>query len=138
MGLALPPSATELLGLVGVAAHRADRLAQEVRHAHARDGGRVLEGQEQAGLGALVRRQAEDALPVQQDIAPGDLVVRVAGDGVGQRALAGAVRPHQRVHFALADGQVDALQDRLAFDGDVQVFDHEFGRHESYLLEDAC
>ena len=61
------------------------------------------------------RRQ--DALPVQQDIAARHLVVRVAGDGVGQRALAGAVRPHQRMHFALADGQVDALQDRLAFDG---------------------
>ena len=68
------------------------------------------------------RSEAEDAA-VQQDIAPSDLIVRVAGDGVGERALAGAVWPHQCVDFALADGQVDTLQNRLAFDGGVQVFD---------------
>ena len=80
---------------LGVAAHRADRLAQEVRHADARDRGRVLERQEQTGLGALVGRQAEDALPVQQDVAAGDYIMRVAGNGISQGALPGAVRPHR-------------------------------------------
>ena len=46
-----------LLGLFRVPAHRADGLAQEIRHAHAGDRGGVLKGQEQARLGALVGLQ---------------------------------------------------------------------------------
>ena len=38
-----------------------------------------------------------------------------------ERALAGAVRAHQRVRFAAADRQIHAVQDRLAFDGNMQI-----------------
>ena len=45
----------------------------------------------------------------------------MTGDHVGQRALAGAVRPHQRVNLALIDGQIDALEDFFILNRDVQV-----------------
>ena len=44
---------------------------------------------------------------------------------VGQRALAGAVRAHQRMHLARVDCQIDAVQDLLTIDGDPQVVDQE-------------
>ena len=40
-----------------------------------------------------------------------------------ERALAGAVRPHQRMRFAAADRQIHAVEDRFAFDGNVQILD---------------
>jgi hypothetical protein len=45
--------------------------------------------------------------------------------GVAERALAGAVGPHQGVHLAAADLQVHPLEDLLAFDRDVKVLDDE-------------
>jgi hypothetical protein len=40
---------------------------------------------------------------------------------VGQRRLARAVRPHQRVDLAAIDGQIDAAQDVLLPGSDVKV-----------------
>ena len=63
------------------------------------------------------RRRSSSIVPC------GHLVVRVAHDGEAERALAGAVRAHQGVRFAAADREVHAAEDRLAFDGDVQIRD---------------
>ena len=49
--------------------------------------------------------------PFQMDLAARDHVRRVAHQRVGERRLARAVGAHDRVDLALADGQVDALQD---------------------------
>ena len=102
--------------LTCLALHRVVRGAQEVHDRDARDLGRVLEGQEQAELRALVGRELRDVLALEQDLALGDRVAGPAHDHVGQRGLARAVRPHQRVDLALAHRQVDALQDLLALD----------------------
>ena len=64
-----------------------------------------------------------DVLALEQDTAAGHLVARVAHQRVGERALAGAVRPHDRVHFAGRDRQRQALDNLLALDLDPQVFD---------------
>ncbi len=51
----------------------------------------------------------------------GDLVGRVAGDRVGERRLARAVRAHDRVHLVRVDREVDALDDlRAVLERDVQ------------------
>ena len=47
----------------------------------------------------------------------------LAGQDVRERALAGAVRPHDRVHFAGADGEVDALENGLVFDAGLEIGD---------------
>jgi hypothetical protein len=81
-----------------------------------------LEGEEQAALRALVRRHLRHVVAVEKDPSFGDLVGRVPHDRVGERALAGAVRPHHRVHLVQADLEVDALDDRCAvLQSDVHV-----------------
>ena len=72
---------------------------------------RVLEGEEETAVRALVRPELGHVLTVEQDPAAGDLVTRVTHQRVGQRGLAGAVRPHDRVDLRLVDCEVDALDD---------------------------
>ena len=79
-----------------------------------------------------VRLDGEDVLAIQRDAARGDDVLRVAGDGVGESRLTGAVRAHDRVGLAGRDRQVDAAQDlprdAVALgDGHVKVADLKGG-----------
>ena len=111
-----------------------DRVAEEVGDGHAGDRRRVLERQEEARLGPLVGLQREEVLAVERGRALGHLVVRVAHQGVAQGALARAVRAHQGVDLALAEREVDPLEDLLAVDGDVQVVDRKNLAHQSDVL----
>ena len=86
---------------------------------------RVLEREEDARARPLVRLHLQDRLPVDEDVALGDRVVRVAGDRLGHRGLAGAVRPHDRMDFSGIDRQGHAFDDFLVSSGDVQVLDFE-------------
>src|SRR5665213_134488 len=74
-----------------------DRHAQEVRDGDAGDRDGVLEGEEQPGLGALVRFGRGDVLALEGDRPLGDLIRGMPEEGVGERRLARAVRAHQRV-----------------------------------------
>ena len=102
---------------------RVERGAQERHRADAGNLDRILEGQEHAGDGALVRLHLQEVLAVVEHLALGDLVLLLAGEHVGERRFAGAVRPHDGVHLAGVHGEVDAVQDFLAADFDVQVLD---------------
>ena len=73
------------------------------------------------GLGALVGGGLGDVLALEGDRALGHLERRVAHDRVGERRLAGAVGPHQRVDLALLDVEVEALEDLLVLGAHVQV-----------------
>jgi glycosyltransferase involved in cell wall biosynthesis len=57
--------------------------------------------------------------------------VHAAGQGVGQRALARAVRAHHGMHLARRNPEIDSPQDLLAIDFDVQAFDLQ---HGSWIL----
>ena len=104
---------------------------------------RILEGQEDAFAGALLGVHVEQVLAAVDDFAAGDLVAVAPGEDAGQRALAGAVRPHDGVDFAGVDGEVDAFEDLPALDAGGEVSDGEDGllghgwgrieiRHSSY------
>ena len=93
--------------------------AQEVGDRDARNLHRVLEGQEDTGLGALVGLQVEEVLAAELDAARSRLVTGMTRDDLGQRALAGAVGTHDRVDLTLTDGQVNAIQDTEIFIGDL-------------------
>ena len=56
----------------------------------------------------LLRRHREQVPAVEEHLALGHLVALAAGQHVGERALARAVRPHDRMHLAGADLEVDA------------------------------
>ena len=60
----------------------------------------------------------EDVAALPDDLAALDDVGRVAHQRVGEGRLARAVRAHDRVDLALADGQVDPLEDLVVGVGD--------------------
>ena len=95
----LRKSATEISCLRPVLrlANRVDRGAEKVRDGHSRDGVRVLKREEQPALRALVGLELDEAVAVEEDVALGDLVGGVTHERVRERALAGAVRPHDGV-----------------------------------------
>ena len=69
------------------------------------------------------------SLAVEEDLALGHLVRRMAHERVGERRLAGAVRPHDRVLLPEIDLEVDTLDDLGAvLQSDVQIPDLEL-RH---------
>ncbi len=92
-------------------ADRIDGAAQEVRHRDAGNGVRVLEREKQPALRPLVGAGLREVLAVEEDLALGDLVRRVAHQGIRQRRLARAVRAHDGVHLVRVDREVDALDD---------------------------
>ncbi len=107
------------------------RVERGLEEGHGRDAGdfdRILEGEEHALGGALVGSSSENVLAVEQHFAAGDLIVRLAGDDIGERRLAGAVRPHDGRDLAGLHGEVEAIEDRLAVDGDGEVLDFEHER----------
>ena len=107
---------------------RRHRLAQEVE-APRRPGS--PRGAGSRGTGPRAARSSVgsggDVLAGEEDPAGGDLVDGVAEQRVGQRRLPGAVRAHQGVELARADGQGDAVEDLAAVDGDVEIVDLEGG-----------
>jgi hypothetical protein len=74
----------------------------------------VLEGEEEPALRALVGFHLDEVLAVEEDLALGDLVRRVAHQRVGKSRLARAVRAHDCVHLAAVDREIDALDDLCA------------------------
>ena len=87
----------------------------------------VLHGQEESRLGALVGLHVDEVLAVESRRSAGDVVAGVTGEGVGEGALARPVRAHQRVHLALWDREVDALQDRRVLNGHFKAGDLKDG-----------
>ena len=75
------------------------------------------------GLRAFLRRHGEKILAVVADGAARDLVRRIPRQHLRERALAGAVRPHDRVHLAGADLEVDSAEDLPVAHPGVQVPD---------------
>ena len=100
-------------------------LAQELQVGHAGDLDRILEAEEQARRGALVRLHREQVAAVERHATPSaHLIARPPAEHVGERRLARPVRPHDRMHLAGRDGrQRHPVQDRLVGDGRVEVFD---------------
>ena len=72
---------------------------------------RVLEREKQPALRPLIGAGLREILAVEEDLALGDLVRRVAHQGIRQRRLARAVGAHDGVHLVRVDREVDALDD---------------------------
>ncbi len=100
--------------------HRVVGQPQKLAVGHTRYFDRILETEEHAGARARFRRQFEQIPAFEQHLAAGDFVGRMAGQHLGEGALARAVRPHDRVHFAALHREVDALENFDAVDGRAQ------------------
>ena len=84
------------------------RGAQEGHVADAGNFHRILERQEQPRRRPLFRLHRQQVLPVQRGGAFGHLIAVAPRQHIGQRRFARPVRPHDRMHFARPDRQVDA------------------------------
>src|SRR5881396_1816421 len=73
--------------------------------------------------GPDLRRHGEQIVALIQHPAGGDGVGRMTRENLGERALARAVRSHDRVHLAGVDGEVDAREDLPSLDRGVEVLD---------------
>src|SRR5690606_21249242 len=99
---------------------RVHRLAQQLDEGHARNLDRILEAEEQAGGGALMRFEREQVLPGEGHRTLGHLVPRPSAERIAERRLARAVRSHDRMDLARVDGEREALEARLACDSGVK------------------
>ena len=94
----------------------------------------ILKAEEQPGAGPLLDRHAEQIAPLEKNLALGHLEALVARQHRGQRALARAVRPHDRMDLAGTHRQIDSLQYLLAVDSGMQIFHFQ---HSIYLMRPA-
>ena len=115
--------------LAALAALGVERGAQERDGGDARDFQRILERQEHALGGALVRRHRQQVLALEQDLATGDLVAGLAGQHIGQRRLAGAVRAHDGVDLAGIDPEIEAVENLPSGDFGPKTADFQEWRH---------
>ena len=97
-------------GFAAVATAGVERGAQEIHVVHAGDFDRVLEGEKEPLARPLVGRHRQEVAAEIGHRALADFIAFTAGEYGGQRRFARAVRPHDRVHFAGRDRQVDPLQ----------------------------
>ena len=69
----------------------------------------------------FVDGELRDVLAVKNDRTAGYAVGRIAGDGIAQRRLAGAVGAHQHMGLILSHGQIHTVENFLFLDPHVQV-----------------
>ncbi len=105
-----------------LAAQRVERRAHEVEVPDAGDLHGVLERKEDPGGGAVLRQHRQQVLPLEEDFA-GDVVGLVASEHVRESALAGSVRPHERLHLARLELEAEASEDLVVADLGVEVLD---------------
>ena len=77
----------------------------------------------------------EEVLAVEQNLAARNLIVRLAGDDIGERRFAGAVRPHDGRDLAVRDGEVETVEDLLPSIRNGQVLDFEHSSNPSMWRE---
>jgi hypothetical protein len=82
---------------------------------------RILEPEEDALAGPLLRAHGQQVPAAEADGPGGDLEPLAPGQHVGERALARAVGPHDGMDLARPDPQGEPLEDRRAGHADMQV-----------------
>ena len=114
------------VGQLAVAARLALGVERRLEKGHGGDAGDlqwILEHQEQAERRAFGRILFQQVHAVEFYGPFRHFVVRAAGDDIGQRRLAGAVRPHDRGDLAGVHRQAQPVDDFFAGDGDVEIVD---------------
>jgi hypothetical protein len=100
-------------------ANRIQCRLEQIDVVHARNFDRILEGEEHAFAGALFGGHREQVFALERHRALRDFVTFATGHDLHERALARAVRAHDRVDFAGTNFKVQTFQDLLVFDADV-------------------
>src|SRR5205085_8796568 len=94
---------------------------QEVCIADAGDLDGVLESKEDPFAGPLFRVHLQQVLPLVEHLAFGHLIDLPPGQHTRERALAGAVGPHDRMDLAGVDLEADASKNYFVLDFGVKI-----------------
>src|SRR3546814_2125910 len=89
---------------------------KELQVRNARNFDRILKAQEKDCGDPLMRFHREQILSFEYCGAACRLISRPATQGIGQRRLPRAVRPHDGVNFSRVNGERQALEDWLTFE----------------------
>src|SRR5271165_227047 len=82
---------------------------------------RILKRQKHPFERALIRLELQQIFSVEEYLAGFDLIVRLAGNNVGQGRLTRAVWPHDRRDLACVDAQAEAVENRLVLDRGAEI-----------------
>src|SRR6185437_9988467 len=93
----------------------------------------ILEREKQSLVRALFGCERQQVAVEIRDLAARDSKVLAPGQHLGKRALARAVRTHDRVHLAGFHAQIDTAQNSLAVDFDLQIADFKHGPNPSRI-----
>ncbi len=124
----------EVVQPLDVTALRAQCFGEHRVEAHARHLGRVLEREEEPCLRSLPRFERQDVDAVEGHRPGEHLVARPSHQHVRERRLARAVRPHDRVHLAARDREVDAAEDLASPGCGAEALDLEHGHASSSAM----
>ena len=114
-----------IIGRLQLFAFRQARLhrgPEEICDGHAGDFAWILESHEEAFARAFVGLELKKIFAIHHYVALGYVVVRMTGEHLCKRALAGAIRPHDGVHFTARHSQAEPADNLLVRDRHVQVF----------------
>ena len=103
------------------------RGLKEVGVVDARNLDRILKGHEDPFARARIRIHVEQIAPFETHFPARDVVLGMARQRAGQRALARPVRPHDGVYFAGVHVEIDPLEDFLVLRADLQILDLKHG-----------
>ena len=81
-----------------------------------------MKGEKHTRCGAVLGRECEQVLALVQHPTT-YLVIFATGEHLSERALARAVRPHNRVHLAGVNFEIHTLKDLVAANAGVKVHD---------------
>src|SRR4051794_17314789 len=94
---------------------------QEVAVGYSRDLDGILEGQEKALTGPLFRIEVQQVFPLEQYFPAGDFVCVTPSQHARERALAGAIWPHDRMDLTRVNGEVNTLQNLFVLHSRLEV-----------------
>src|SRR5262245_1345675 len=90
--------------------------SQEIQIAYAGNLDRVLKRKKDALSRPDLRRHATNVASIKAQLIGHNLVNIAAGQNLSERALAGPVRPHDRVNFTGTNVKVQPTKDRFSID----------------------
>src|SRR5205814_2135877 len=73
----------------------------------------ILKGEEKTASRAFIGFKLQKILAVHQYLAGGDVIIRMTGQNLGQRAFSRAIWAHERVHFTPRHTQSQSTNDLL-------------------------
>ena len=114
-----------VLGQAAVLADGVQRVLQKIEVRHTRDLDGVLKRKEETFSGAHFGRHGEEVVPLVEHLALSDLVSGSSVEDVRQRALARAVRAHDRVDLSRVHREIHTAENLSASDLHMEVRDFQ-------------